>query len=80
MTQDRLGEYARSGRALLAVYLAGGCIVGLTEERITVEPGVDPEPGSEAELRRFARLQERLGPLYRKLAADPRAPDRRRGA
>ncbi|MBA2511260.1 MAG: carboxylate-amine ligase [Rubrobacteraceae bacterium] len=74
MTQDRLGEYARSGRALLAVYLAGGCIVGLTEERSTVEPGVDPEPGSEAELRRFARLQERLGPLYRKLAADPRAP------
>ena len=36
--------------------------------------GCRAEPGSEAELRQFARLQERLRPLARKLAADPRAP------
>ncbi len=48
--------------------------MSLTEERATVTPGTGPEPGSEEELGRFAKLQERLGPLSRKLAADPRAP------
>ncbi len=32
------------------------------------------EPGSAAELRRFAELQERLGPLARLVTSDPRAP------
>ena len=48
--------------------------MSLTEERATVAPGAGPEPGSEEELGRFARLPERLGPLSRRLAADPRAP------
>ncbi len=33
-----------------------------------------PEPGSAEELRRFARIQERLAPLYRRVVAEPRAP------
>src|SRR5215207_9231801 len=33
-----------------------------------------PEPGSAEELRRFARIQERLGPLYRRIVSEPRAP------
>ena len=33
-----------------------------------------PAPGSEEELRRFARLQERLEPLARQLVADPDGP------
>jgi hypothetical protein len=33
-----------------------------------------PEPGSAEELRRFARIQERLAPLYRRAVAEPRAP------
>ena len=48
--------------------------MSLTEERVKVAPGATPEPGSQEELGRFAALQERLGPLSRKLAADPRAP------
>src|ERR687894_1260358 len=48
--------------------------MSLTEERATVAPGAGPEPGSEEELGRFARLQERLEPLSRRLAADQRAP------
>ena len=32
-----------------------------------------PEPGSAEELRRFARIQERLAPLYRRVVAEPRA-------
>src|ERR687894_2825595 len=48
--------------------------MSLTEERATVAPGAGSEPGSEEELGRFARLQERLEPLSRRLAADQRAP------
>jgi hypothetical protein len=33
-----------------------------------------PEPGSVEELRRFARIQERLAPLYRRVVSEPRAP------
>jgi len=33
-----------------------------------------PEPGSAEELRRFARIQERLAPLYRRVVSEPRAP------
>ena len=33
-----------------------------------------PEPGSAEELRRFARIQERLEPLARRLVSDPSAP------
>src|ERR687893_1565193 len=33
-----------------------------------------PEPGSAEELRRFARIQERLAPLAERLVADPRIP------
>ncbi len=33
-----------------------------------------PEPGSAEELRRFARIQERLRPLAERLVADPRIP------
>src|ERR687894_1948021 len=33
-----------------------------------------PEPGSAEELRRFARIQERLEPLARRLLSDPGAP------
>ncbi len=33
-----------------------------------------PEPGSAEELRRFARIQERLAPLYRRIVSEPRAP------
>src|SRR5215213_8595602 len=33
-----------------------------------------PEPGSAEELRRFAQIQERLAPLYRRIVSEPRAP------
>ena len=33
-----------------------------------------PEPGSENERGRFAELQQRLGPLYRRVFADRLAP------
>src|ERR687893_782967 len=33
-----------------------------------------PEPGSAEELRRFARIQERLAPLAQRIISDPRAP------
>jgi PGM1 C-terminal domain len=47
--------------------------MSLTEEAVETRAG-GPPPGSGEELRRFARLQERLVPLARLLASDPRAP------
>ena len=41
----------------------------------TSESGVGmPAPGSVEELRRFAQLQERLAPLFRRVFPYPRAP------
>lgn len=46
---------------------------GITEPR-TAAPGADPAPGSPGELRRFAALQRRLAPLFRRAFPDPQAP------
>jgi pheganomycin biosynthesis PGM1-like protein len=39
-----------------------------------ISGGGVPEPGSADELRRFARIQERLAPLAQRIISDPRAP------
>src|SRR5688572_25628408 len=60
----------------------GGALRIITEQGIgmanvsstLISGGGVPEPGSAEELRRFARIQERLAPLAQRIISDPRAP------
>src|SRR3712207_5522086 len=65
-------ERRRRGAALRIITGQG---IGMANVSSTlISGGGVPEPGSAEELRRFARIQERLAPLAQRIISDPRAP------